>query len=213
MPAWPIGEQLADGRWLAPSAERNKGPIADVLARVLPSSGLVLEIGSGTGQHVAHFAKTFPELAWQPSDADTTYRESVSRWIEAENLSNVRAPLQLDVHDRPWAIAAADAIVCINVLHVSPWSAAIALFKGARDIVGSHGAVVLYGPYRRGGHHTAPSNERFDASLRAHDPRWGVRDLDDVTAVAERAGFVRADIVEMPANNLCVVFRREGPHR
>jgi hypothetical protein len=208
MPAWPIGEKLADGRWLAPSAERNKDPILAVLGRVLPDHGVVLEIASGTGQHVAHFAKALPELTWQPSDMDSGYRESVARWIEAERLANVRAPIRLDVHERPWPIGSADAIVCINMLHVAPWSAALALFDGARDIVPARGVLFLYGPYRHGGAHTAPSNAQFDASLRAHDPQWGVRDVDDVASNALARGFELDETVEMPANNLSLVFRR-----
>jgi SAM-dependent methyltransferase len=213
MPAWPIGERLADGRWLAPAAERNKAPIADVLARVLPPRGDALEIGSGTGQHVVHFAKALPRLVWQPSDPDEAYRASVARWIEAEAPPNVRPPVALDVHRRPWPIVCCDAIVCINMIHVAPWSAAIALFDGARDALRDGGILFLYGPYRRGGAHTAPSNAAFDASLRAHDPRWGLREVDDVSALAERAGFVRDEIVEMPANNLSLVFRRAEPPR
>jgi SAM-dependent methyltransferase len=209
--AWPIGERLADGRLRAPAAERNKEPIADVLRRVLPARGLVLEIGSGTGEHVVHFARAMPALAWQPSDVDAAHRESIARWIAAAKVANVLAPIALDVHRRPWPLARADAIVCINVLHVAPWSAALALFDGARDVVPAEGVVYLYGPYRRGGAHTAPSNARFDASLRAHDPAWGVRDVEAVVAAAARAGFACADTVDMPANNLSIVLRRREP--
>jgi len=207
MPAWPIGEQSDDGRWIAPSAERNKDPILAVLSRVLPARGLVLEIGSGTGQHVAHFAKATPDLQWQPSDADLAYRPSVVRWIDKEKLANVRAPMLLDVHDASWPVAIVDAVVAINVLHVSPWSATAALFDGARNIVRRDGIVFLYGPFMRAGRHTAPSNAQFDASLRAHDPQWGVRDVDDVVAIARAARFALVEIIEMPANNLSVVFR------
>jgi SAM-dependent methyltransferase len=206
MQGWPIGEQSDDGRWIAPSAERNKDPILAVLRRVLPASGLVLEIGSGTGQHVAHFAKAMSGLTWQPSDADIAYRQSVQRWIELDHLANVRAPISLDVHDAPWPIGDVAAVIAINVLHVSPWSATAALFDGARDAVRDDGIVLLYGPFMRGGRHTAESNARFDASLRERDPQWGVRDLDDVVGVAQHAGFAMREIVEMPANNLCVVF-------
>jgi SAM-dependent methyltransferase len=210
MPARAIGERLSDGRWLAPAAERNKEPILDVLRAALPAGGTVLEIGSGTGQHVAHFARALPALAWQPSDADAEHLASIARWIAAESLDNVLAPMRLDVHERPWPIAAADAIVCINVLHVAPWSAAVALFEGARDVVREAGVVVLYGPYLRGGRHTASSNARFDASLRAHDASWGVRDADDVAALAVDAGFAFARVVDMPANNLSLVFRKRA---
>ncbi len=122
-------------------------------------------------------------------------------------LANVRSPIALDVHERPWPIASADAIVCINMIHVAPWSATLALFAGAHDVVHANATVVLYGPFRRGGAHTAPSNEKFDASLRAHDPQWGVRDAEEVLDVAERADFACEEIVEMPANNLSLVLR------
>ena len=205
---WRIGEELGDGRCLAASAERNKGPILDVLARVLPENGLVLEIGSGTGQHTAHFAKAFPRLDWQPSDVDAEMKRSISAWMRQEGLANVREPILLDLRKLPWPVAAVEAIVCINVLHVAPWAATQALFHGARDVLRPGGCLFVYGPYRRDGRHTAPSNQRFDAELRAFDPEWGVRDLDDVTEVAALAGFARADVVDMPANNLSLVFRR-----
>jgi SAM-dependent methyltransferase len=206
--AWKIGECLADGRCVAPAAERNKAPILDVLRRVLPPRGLVLEIGSGTGQHVAHFAKALSQLSWQPSDPDTENRRSIALWSRVEELGNVRAPLALDVRARPWPIDAADAIVCINVVHVSPWAATLALFDAAREMLPPDGVLFLYGPYRRGGRHTATSNEKFDADLRAHDPEWGLRDVDELAEVAARAGFVLAEIVDMPANNFSLVFRK-----
>ena len=205
---WQIGEDIGEGRCVARSAERNKGPILEVLARTLPASGLVLEIGSGTGQHVAHFARAFPQLFWQPSDVDMEMRRSVSAWIREERLTNVREPIALDVTKAPWPIAAADALVCINVLHVAPWATTQTLFDGARVALTPGASLFLYGPYRREGRHTAPSNERFDAELRAFDPEWGVRDVESVTEVAKLAGFVRSDLVAMPANNLSLVFRR-----
>jgi SAM-dependent methyltransferase len=206
--AWKIGEPLADGRCVAPAAERNKAPILEVLRRVLPPRGLVLEIGSGTGQHVAHFAKALSQLSWQPSDPDTENRRSIALWSRVEELGNVRAPLALDVRERPWPIDAADAIVGINVVHVSPWAATLALFDAAREVLPPEGVLFLYGPYRRGGRLTAPSNETFDADLRAHDPEWGLRDVDELAEVAARAGFVLAEIVDMPANNFSLVFRK-----
>ena len=206
--AWKIGEWLADGRWVAPAAERNKGPILEVLQRVLPARGLVLEIGSGTGQHVVHFAKALPQLSWQPSDPDPDNRRSIALWSRVEELGNVNPPLALDVRERPWPVGAADAIVCINVVHVSPWAATLALVDGARNLLPHEGVLFLYGPYRRGGRHTAPSNEKFDADLRAHDPEWGLRDVDELMEVAARAGFALAEIVDMPANNFSLVFRK-----
>jgi SAM-dependent methyltransferase len=206
--AWKIGERLPDGRWVAPAAERNKGPILEVLQRVLPPRGLVLEIGSGTGQHVVHFAKALSQLSWQPSDPDPENRQSIALWSRDEELGNVRAPLALDVRERPWPIDAADAIVCINVVHVSPWAATLALFDGVREVLPPEGVLFLYGPYRRGGRHTAPSNEKFDADLRAHNPEWGLRDIDELAEVAARVGFALAEIVDMPANNFSLVFRK-----
>jgi len=203
---WPIGEERGNGKRFAQSADRNKGPILEVLRSVLPASGLVLEIGSGTGQHATHFARALPSLEWQPTDVDPELRRSVEAWIRDEGLSNVRAPIALDVHDRPWPIDRADAVVCINMIHVAPWQSTLDLFEGARSIDPS--VIVLYGPYRRSGAHTAPSNEQFDASLKANDPTWGVRDLEAVEKVATENGFMLVEVVQMPANNFCVVFRK-----
>jgi SAM-dependent methyltransferase len=168
----------------------------------------VLEIGSGTGQHVVHFAKALPRLSWQPSDPDAENRRSIALWSMVEEPGNVRVPLALDVRVRSWPIDAADVIVCINVVHVSPWAATLALFDGARDVLPPEGVLFLYGPYRRGGRSTAPSNERFDTDLRAHDPEWGLRDVDELVVGADRAGFALAEIVDMPANNFSLVFRK-----
>jgi len=202
---WPIGEDRGGGKRFAQSADRNKDPILEVLRRVLPPSGLVLEIGSGTGQHVTHFARALPGLEWQPSDMDPELRSSVEAWIRDEQLANIRAPFPLDVLHRPWPIAHADAILCINMIHVAPWESTIALFEGARSLAAS--VVFLYGPYRRFGAHTASSNEQFDASLKANDPTWGVRDLEAVEAVARDNGFQLVEVVSMPANNFSVVFK------
>ena len=189
------------------AAERNKGPILDVLRRVLPEEGLVLEIASGTGRHVLHFAAALPELRWQPTDADPALQEWISAGVAAD-LSNVNAALQLDVLNRPWPVREADALLCINMIHISPWAATVALFDGARDTLSTDDVLFLYGPYRRDDRHTAPSNESFDASLRSRDPDWGVRDLEEVTRTAEAAGFILAEVAAMPANNFSVVFRK-----
>jgi SAM-dependent methyltransferase len=193
----------------APSAERNKGPILDVLARALPSQGTVLEIGSGTGQHVTHFAKALPALTFQPSEMDVERHASIAAWIRDEGLRNVRAPMAFDLTALPWPVREADAIVCINVIHISPWAATLALMEGAGKLLPPSGVLVTYGPYKRGGAHTAPSNEAFDASLRSRDPRWGVRDMQDVAAAARKAGLALEQTVPMPANNFTLVFRRE----
>jgi SAM-dependent methyltransferase len=202
-----IGQSLGDGRCSAPAAERNRGLILEVLTRVLPPHGLVLEVGSGTGQHAVHFAKFLPQLVWQPSDPDAECRRSVSSWIRHEGLGNVRQPVALDVRERPWPVAVVDAVVCINVVHVSPWAAMLALLDGTRGILVEEGVLFLYGPYRRRGRATAPSNEKFDAELRAHDPEWGLREVEEVADAAARLGFALREVVDMPANNLSLVFR------
>ena len=205
--SWPIGEDRGGGKRFAQSADRNGEPILAVLRRSLPEKGLVLEIGSGTGQHVTHFARALPGLQWQPTDIDPQLRESVRCWIRDAGLANVREPVALDVHDSPWAVATADAVVCINMIHVAPWPSTLALFAGARSI-GAR-AVFLYGPYRRSGAHTAPSNALFDASLRANDPSWGIRDMEAVEQVAIDNGYTLVEVVPMPANNFSLVLRRD----
>ena len=204
-----LGDQLADGRWFTASAERNKAPMLAVLERVLPSAGLVLEIGSGTGQHVAHVAGALPRLTWQPSDPDADLRRSVEAWIAVERLGNVRAPVDLDVGRVPWPVTRADAVLCINMTHVAPWAATEALLTGASRILPGDGVLFLYGPYRRYGAHTAPSNATFDAQLRAQDPAWGLRDLEAVVELAGAAGLALSEVVDMPANNFSVVFRKQ----
>jgi len=195
-----------DERETAPSAERNKGPILEVARRVLPARGVVLEIGSGTGRHVGHLAAALPSVTFQPSELDLSRHPSIRAWTR--ELENVRPPLALDVSRRPWPVDAADAIVCINVIHISPWHATLALMEGAGALLPSGGVLVTYGPYRRGGRHTAPSNEEFDASLKSRDPEWGVRDMEEVQAAADRAGLRLEETVAMPANNFTLVFRR-----
>ncbi|BDC42587.1 Protein of unknown function [Paraburkholderia steynii] len=192
----------------APSAERNRAPILAVLERVLPATGTVLEIASGTGQHAIHFAAALPHLVWQPSDLDDEARASIAAWTAHSGLANVRPPLALDVRDASWGIEAAAAIVCINMIHISPWASAQALIGGAGRLLGPGGVLFLYGPYRRGGAHTAPTNAAFDEQLRRRNPAWGVRDMEDVVALADAAGFDADEPVEMPANNFSLVFRK-----
>lgn len=191
----------------APAAERNKGPILEALRRLLPAEGLALEIASGTGQHIVHFARALPGWRWQPSELDPAMRRSIAAWIAAEALTNVAAPIELDVERLPWPIMAADAVLAINLVHIAPWSTAQALVAGARSVLPPAGVLYLYGPYRRFGAHTAPSNERFDRSLRAQDPRWGVRDMEAVVELAARAGLALEETVAMPANNFSLAFR------
>ncbi|HEY7457905.1 MAG TPA: DUF938 domain-containing protein [Xanthobacteraceae bacterium] len=199
---------MTDRRVVAPAAERNKEPILEVLRRWLPARGTVLEIASGTGQHVAHFAKALPSLSWQPTEMDLDRHESIIAWIDAEQLSNVRPPLALDVGHHPWPVERADAVICFNMIHIAPWQATLDLMAGSGRLLGKDGVLFLYGPYRRFGADTAPSNTAFDADLRARDPAWGVRDMEAVIEVAAKNGFVFAEAVPMPANNFSVVFKK-----
>lgn len=191
----------------APAAERNKEPILEVLKRVLPASGRVLEIASGTGQHAVHFAQALPGLLWQPSDPEGASRASIAAWAAIADLPNLLPVIELDVCRTPWPVVAAEAIVCINMIHISPPAATQALLEGAARILPAGGVLYLYGPYKRGGAHTAPSNAAFDMQLRSQNPQWGVRELEQVVALAAAEGLAFDEAVEMPANNLSVVFR------
>jgi len=206
------------------SCARNCDPILAVLRRVLPPSGLVLEIGAGTGQHAAYFASSFPALTWQPSDPDADMRASIAAWAKQAGSPNLMPPLDFDVTREPWPVAEAAAVISINMIHIAPWRCCLALMAGAGGILPATGAdggtpdrdrqrggvLYLYGPFKRDGRHTAPSNAQFDVYLRAQDPAWGVRDLDDVRHAAADRGFALVETVEMPANNLSVVFERRG---
>lgn len=193
----------------SPAAQRNREPIADVLADVLPERGIVLEMASGTGEHVVHFAKRFAHLDWYPSDPDAEARASIAAHVAQAGLANVMPPLALDAAASEWPLDAADAILCINMVHISPWQATEGLFAGAaRLLPPMDGPLILYGPYLEREVETAPSNLAFDESLKARDPRWGLRDLANVDALAKRHGFTRTLRVAMPANNLIVVYRK-----
>ncbi|GJH30072.1 DUF938 domain-containing protein [Caballeronia novacaledonica] len=194
----------------APAAERNRDAILSVLARVLPRSGVVLEIASGTGQHAVHCAAALPGIIWQPSDPDADARDSIAAWRAHAGLANLNTPLALDVLNDDWGIGNVAAIVCINMIHIAPWEAAESLFRGAGARLASGGVLYLYGPYRRNGAHTAPSNEAFDQQLRARDPRWGVRDMEAVAALGEKAGLTLVETVAMPANNFSVMFEKQA---
>jgi SAM-dependent methyltransferase len=198
-----------DPRLYRPHVARNRDPILDVLRRVLPQRGLVLEIASGSGEHAAYFAQSLPVLTWQPTDPDAAALASIAAHRDHAGVSNLRAPVLLDVTAEIWPLTRADAIVCCNMIHIAPWVACEGLIAGAARVLPAGGVLYLYGPYRIGGRHTAPSNAAFDADLRARDPAWGIRDLDEVTALVESRGLARIDTVEMPANNLSVIFRRE----
>lgn len=190
----------------APATARNREPILAVLRDVLPERGLVLEVASGTGEHAAAFAAALPALDWQPSDPDAEARASIDAWCA--DTSNVRPALALDAAAADWPIDRADAILCINMVHISPWTATEGLMAGAERLLAPGAPLYLYGPYRRAGVPTAPSNEAFDADLKARNPAWGLRDLADVTALASARGLLLDRVVDMPANNLSVVFRR-----
>jgi Protein of unknown function (DUF938) len=195
-------------RLFSAAASRNREPILDVLRRILPKQGLVLEIASGSGEHVVHFAAALPELTFAPSDPSSKARESIAAWTASAGLGNIHAPLALDATSSAWPVEQADAIICINMVHISPWIATEGLFAIASKILSAGAPLYLYGPYKRAGAHTAPSNVDFDASLRAQNPSWGVRDLETVAELAQNAGFIGPEIIEMPANNLSLIFRR-----
>ena len=192
----------------APATERNRDPIAAVLREVLPATGLVLEVASGTGEHSAYFARLFPGLDWQPSDPDSVALTSIEAWAADEGLPNLRAPVELDAAGGTWPIGRSDALLCVNMVHISPWRATLGLFRGAGRVLGPGAPLILYGPYRREGVATAPSNEAFDESLQARDPEWGLRLLEGVAAEALKVGFAIERVVEMPANNITAVFRK-----
>jgi SAM-dependent methyltransferase len=199
---------MSGGKAHAPAAARNREPIAEVLKTVLPPSGIVIEIASGTGQHVAHFARLFPQLLWQPTDRDCEAVESIAAWREEAKLANLLPPLRLDAQSADWPVAAADAILCINMVHISPWEATVGLMRGAGRLLAPGAPLILYGAYIRDEVPTAPSNLAFDESLRRRNPSWGLRTLEAVSAEAEKNGFAFEQLFEMPANNLTVVFRK-----
>jgi hypothetical protein len=197
-----------DRRLYFPAAARNRQPILDVLKEHLPPRGLALEVASGSGEHVVHFAQACPDLAFQPSDPDPAHRASIDAWTAALGLPNVRPAVDLDATAQKWPVAQANAVLCSNMIHIAPWAAAVGLVRGAGRIVPPGGVLYLYGPYKRGGRHTAPSNAAFDASLRAQNTTWGVRDLEAVADLAAAEGFAAPIIVEMPANNLSLVLKK-----
>ncbi len=204
-------EAPADGaRRSAPAALRNRQPIADVLAEWLPASGLVLEIASGTGEHVIHFAGRFPNLDWQPSDINPEALSSIAAWRATSGLANVRAPVVLDSAVPDWPVTAADAILSLNMVHISPWSAALGLLDGAARILAQDGVLILYGPWLADSIETAPSNLAFDLDLKRRDPEWGLRRVEDLAAAANERGLELAETRAMPANNLMLRLHRIG---
>ncbi len=194
---------------ISDAADRNKGPIADVLDSMLPARGVILEIASGSGQHITYFARRFPHLMWQPSDPDPECRISILAYLEHSGLSNVRAPLDLDTTKDAWPPIRTRGIVCINMAHIAPWSATIGLLDKAAGLLDDEQRLFLYGPYRLDGEFNAPTNRAFDASLRARNESWGLRDVREVEQAAS-ASFRLLKTIEMPANNYLLVFERYG---
>jgi hypothetical protein len=192
----------------APATERNRGPILEVCKRVLPARGTVLEVASGTGQHAVWFAEQLPGLVWQPTDLDEGALESIAAWIAHTGVPNVRPPIRLDVTAPAWGLGPVEAVFNANMVHIAPEEVCAGLMRGAAAALVDGGVLVVYGPFRIGGHHTAPSNESFDADLRRRDPRWGVRDLESMIALANAEGLHFQERVPMPANNQTLVFRR-----
>ena len=198
-------------RLTSPATARNRVPILTVLQRVLPPKARVLELASGAGEHAVFFADAMPEITWQPSDPDPDARASIAAWITDEKLTNIRPPLTIDVRAETWGVedqAPFDSLVVINMIHISPWEATLGLMRGAGRMLRDGGVLFSYGPYMRDGRHTAPSNEAFDASLKARDSSWGVRDVTEVARAAQDNGLELREIVEMPANNLSLVFEK-----
>lgn len=197
----------SQGQRHAPATLRNRDAIVAVLETILPDSGLVLEIASGTGEHAVYFGQHFPHLTFQPSDAEPENLGSISAWTAREALTNIRPPLLIDTTGN-WGIDAADVIICINMIHISPWEATIGLFTKAAQLLPAGAPLYLYGPYIRAEVETAPSNLAFERSLKSRNLQWGLRDVADIDALAEKTNFVRESLTEMPANNISLVYRR-----
>lgn len=218
MTEWPREIALetrdfVEARLFSPSAARNRDVIREAFLAHMPRAGVIIEIGSGTGEHAVHIAAAAPELQWLPSDPDAASRASISAWTAHLGLSNVAPPRALDVTCDVWidGLPAADGIVSINMIHIAPFEAAHGLIRGAGMILRRGGRLFLYGPFKRDGAHTALSNEAFDASLKERDVNWGVRDLDrEIIPLADAAGLAPHAVIAMPANNLSVVFSKEA---
>ena len=205
-----------DRRLHAPAVARNRDAILDILREVLPATGLVLEIASGSGEHVVHFAGALPGLTFQPSDPNPDALDSIAAWVAQSGARNILPPIRIDAAAEDWPASlrqehAPDAILCINMIHIAPWAAAQGLLRHAGALLPPGAPLILYGPFRRPGHPLEPSNAAFDASLRERNEEWGLRELSEVAALAAEAGFGEPRIIEMPANNLSVVLRRRSP--
>jgi hypothetical protein len=194
----------------APAAARNVAPITAVLADWLPAAGTVVELASGTGEHVVAFARAFPHLHWQPSDVHPQALASIAAWVAAEGGENIDRPLALDVAAGEWPIALADAVLSINLVHISPWESSLGLLDGAQRLLGPGAPLIFYGPWIERGVEPAPSNMAFDEDLRSRDPQWGLREVEAFAAEAAARGLDLVDRRVMPANNLMLLFRRRG---
>ena len=199
---------MTDRRLFSQACERNREPIREVLASALPAEGTLLEIASGTGMHAVYLSRALPAWTWQPSDADPEALASIEAWREAEGAANLRPPVRIDVTEDDWPVGSVDAVFNANMIHISPYASAEGLMRGVGRGLRAGGRLALYGPFKIDGAHTAESNARFDESLRARDPRWGVRDLEAIVALADAAGLDHDGRVEMPANNLTLLFTR-----
>jgi len=193
----------------APASRRNREPILAVLKRWLREPARVLEVASGTGQHAVFFGERLPHVEWQPSERDAQGLASIEAWVTEAGRGNVARPVVLDVRAPDWPVGRVDAVFNANMIHIAPWEVALGLLSGASRVLRPGGLLFLYGPFRVGGAHTAPSNAAFDADLRRHDPEWGVRDQEEVVAVAEEAGLVLVEANDLPANNRLLVFCKQ----
>ena len=207
---WIAGEAGTEAKRHAPATARNRDAIADVLAKILPESGTVLEIASGSGEHIVHFARRFPDLRWQPSDRDPDCRASIMAWAADSGHANIEPPLDLDASVADWPIDRADAILCINMIHISPWAATEGLLAGAGRLLAPGSPLYLYGPFHIADRETAQSNEAFDQSLRSRNPQWGLRNLEAVEEEARLHGFALQQVIDMPANNVSVILQKTG---
>ncbi|MEH6789080.1 DUF938 domain-containing protein [Parasphingorhabdus sp.] len=205
---WIVGETPPGEQRHAPATMRNRDAIVAVLRDILPPSGLVLEVASGTGEHIVYFGRSFPDLTFQPSDPDPDCCQSIAAWTQREAVPNVLPPLPLDAQAREWDIPEPAAILCINMVHISPWESSIGLFEKAGTLLDPGAPLYLYGPYLRADVETAPGNLAFERSLKSRDLRWGLRDVADMDALAARTGFARESLTEMPANNISLVYRK-----
>lgn len=205
---WIGSEVGQDTKKHAPATLRNRRPIIDILHQILPETGHVLEIASGSGEHVVAFAQAFPKLDWQPSDSDPACRRSIAAWSKDSGLENIAAPLALDASSPHWPIEKVDALLCINMIHIAPWSATEGLFTAAGNVLASGAPLYLYGPFKESDAPLAQSNAAFDESLRSRNPQWGLRDLEVTIETGESAGLKHERTIAMPANNLSVVFRK-----